>query len=107
MSLRTFYNQFIDALGRRGVEAGKLWVEKTLIRLAGESNLQVENISWKGPSDDPKHFDRLSYSICFSVGGKGENIAFFMDDIEDCVSDKATQLRMESKIREKIASLKH
>ena len=107
MSLRTFYNQFVDALGRRGVEAGKRWVETTLIRLAGESNIGVENISWKGPSDDPKHFDRMSYSICFYVGGKGENIEFLMDDLEDCVSDDETQLRIESNIREKIISLKH
>ncbi len=63
MSLRTFYNYFVDALGRRryGVEAGKLWVATTLIRLAGESNIRVENISWKEPSDDPRLFDRMSY----------------------------------------------
>jgi len=106
VSLRTFYNQFVDALGRRGVEAGKLWVETTLIRLVGESSIHVENIFWKGPTDDSRLFDRLSYSICFYVGGKGENIEFLIDDIEDCISDKEVQLRVESKIREKIASLK-
>ena len=107
MSLRTFYNQFVDALGRRSVEAGKHWVKTTLIRLAGESNIRAENISWKGPSDDPRHFDRLSYSIYFYVGGKGESIEFLMDDLQECVSDRQTQLRVESKIREKITSLKH
>ena len=109
MSLRTFYNQFVDALGRRvyGAEAGKLWVESTLKRLAGESNILVENISWKGPSDDPRLFDRMSYAIYFCVGGKKESIEFPMDTLEDCVDDKEMQLRVESKIRERITPLKH
>ena len=113
MSLRTFYNQFVDALGRRvyGAEAGKLWVESTLKRLAGESNILVENISWKGPSDDQRLFDRMSYAIYFYVGGKKESIELPielpMDTLEDCVDDKEIQLRVESKIRERITPLKH
>lgn len=106
MSLRTFYNKFVDALGRRGIEAGKLWIAVTLMRLAGESSIRVENISWEGPLDDSKFFDRLSYSIYFYVSGKGENIDFLMDDLENCMSDKEVQMRVESKIREKIAPLK-
>jgi len=106
MSLRTFYNQFVDALGRRGVEAAKLWVETTLTRLASEHNIQVENISWKGPSDDPRHLDRISYSIYFDVSNKRESIEFSIRQLEDCLGDKNEQQSLENKIRAKIASLK-
>jgi hypothetical protein len=91
------------------VEASKLWVEEILLRLASEHNIQVGNISWKGPSDDPRHFDHKSYSIYFCISGESdsESMEFSRRQLETCAGDTDEQRNMQNRIRAKIASLKN
>jgi hypothetical protein len=83
------------------IEAGKKWVQQTIMKLAAEYAVTIDNLEWRVSNKD---FDRAMLSIAIFIKNERQIEKFSEENLSDCPKSPDVREELESRLRNLIRS---